>query len=681
MAVSVTSILGRNGNPPQTIEVTLESTTACERATITASCVDPRKPPATASFVPGQAVTLTFDNDSGNACGSLLTITAVCEPGQGELSGGSSRTSFTVTCPSNCPTVTGAVLVDPQCNEEQLRGVSLVVRFTPPLPAGASAVVNWNFGGPTGPSSSGPSTAMDTVTGVQSQVTRRVLIEPGHPCRPVPGQGCFTHFGSATVNMTLSGQSCPPVQVELNYDVAPCDVAPPPCPPRPTISVQVPQTPWQAPSQAGEFATFTASLPLNAPIPLRYFWTVTAPGGTVWEAVTDVPTVTTQAVTGSAPNEGWRENNTQMGAIPFSVPGTYAVALRVRWPTTVATLCDATAPSQPFTLVARPRLDPDCPTIKAISPQIDCFDADPSKNKPGTVQFQASIDDPSGLVTGYQWEFGDGSPASTTSTNTVSHDYGQDGAFTAKLTLQTAGPCIGGLRDRAMGITVPKCPTQPQREAGGCFMLRLIATLLIAAALALVGLTFCKYYLLSAPTRISAMPPAPFQGAWLADPFWHYIVAAAILAGVGIVLLLIYAFLKPCRNKPCMWVLLLFGNILLGAGWIMLYFWACCAWIGPLGLVGMVVGAGLLVGWILECRPTRCQVLKELVGVLLPTILAIIAYILLIPDLRACAHPICPVNGITVCPVSTIAVYALQVGMATVAAALATFFAAACTKE
>jgi hypothetical protein len=127
---------------------------------------------------------------------------------------------------------------------------------------------------------------------------------------------------------------------------------------------------------------------------------------------------------------------------------------------------------------------------------------------------------------------------------------------------------------------------------------------------------------------------------------------------------------------------LLFANIFLGAGWIMIYFWACCPWIGPLGLVSMVVGAGLLIGWAARCKPAKCQVLKELVGILLPTIVAIIAYLLFIPDLRACANPVCPVvNGIAVCSTNIIAVYALQAGMATVAAALATWFAAACTKE
>lgn len=107
------------------------------------------------------------------------------------------------------------------------------------------------------------------------------------------------------------------------------------------------------------------------------------------------------------------------------------------------------APAQSITLLVLPAGTPNSPPVAAAS-------ASPASGvAPLTVNFDSSGSyDPDGTIASYLWNFGDGTPASTTAS--TSHVYSNSGTFTAVLTVTDNR---GATASKQLTITVSPDPT------------------------------------------------------------------------------------------------------------------------------------------------------------------------------------------------------------------------------
>ena len=95
-------------------------------------------------------------------------------------------------------------------------------------------------------------------------------------------------------------------------------------------------------------------------------------------------------------------------------------------------------------------------------PPVASFTASPAGPLAVALDGSASSD-PDGSVTGWRWEFGDGSPVDSTSGPTVSHTYGAAGTYAVTLTVTDGGGATGSTtRD----VAVTDGATAPIAEAG-----------------------------------------------------------------------------------------------------------------------------------------------------------------------------------------------------------------------
>lgn len=81
-------------------------------------------------------------------------------------------------------------------------------------------------------------------------------------------------------------------------------------------------------------------------------------------------------------------------------------------------------------------------TIKIIKPTIAATITPTSGCLPANVNFNANVNVPvSDFVSNYNWDFGDGSPVSSTATNKITHLYGVAGSYSPTLSIVTNDGC------------------------------------------------------------------------------------------------------------------------------------------------------------------------------------------------------------------------------------------------
>jgi len=147
----------------------------------------------------------------------------------------------------------------------------------------------------------------------------------------------------------------------------------------------------------------------------------------------------TQVCTGTPIGFVWNFGNNQRGVganetCTYSSAGTYYVTL------TALYASNAIAITKSITIHPRPEI-----TLSANKDFL-C--------KPGTIEFSATG---SPYITGYEWNFGDGSPVQNTVINTTAHSYTSYGAYTASVKVLTAAGCTDSssfpVRISKMGIS------------------------------------------------------------------------------------------------------------------------------------------------------------------------------------------------------------------------------------
>jgi len=225
----------------------------------------------------------------------------------------------------------------------------------------------------------------------------------------------------------------------------------------------------------------------------------------------------------------------------------------------------------------------------------------------------------------FDWNFGDpaSGPANTASTlppNIVaSHTYQSPGNYTVQVT--AVGPAGCPPSTASVPVSVPACQSSTGNggENAGCIVARLLAVVLFALALLAVLLGIC----------IPVLAPAIY---WIAFG----------LAVAGLIALVLWLVL--CGDKPCGWGWLLPAQVLLGAGWISVYFGdfggssGCCPWLGWVGVGLLLLSALFFFLWYRLCHPGWCEVLAEIAYALTGVVLPAIGYILSVPVVQNCVN-------------------------------------------
>jgi hypothetical protein len=539
--------------------------------------------------------------------------------------------TFTVTC-NRCPQVTASAVVG-ACEQsgpyQGSRPVTYTLTFTPPLGATDTAYATISYGGP-------------DVNGVPSAGLQRT------------GPGALTHTAylnhkpggySSTVSVTILDAGnvalCVPPISPISFSTRPPSASPgvdvDPCLPCPTaIQVLVsPGSPPLPPPHRQFEATVVWPAPAPPPSPVAYDWTVTLPDGRQAKIVSGPAIVTTQ------PQFNWIGTGATGGAVDLSQGGTYGVSVTAKYaanaglptdPVTGVTSCNLTGPSS-FPITGTP---PTCPQITGVSvTSPDC--ADETQNRPATIGFAASVQNPAAVSGPYQWDFGDsGSPSNVTqtSTPTAQHVYATPSTYTVTVSLAATTNCP---ETSAQGtVTIGRCPCPEGQtrdsvgncmptngdggggdEGFGCMLLRWIGVLLIMLGMFAFIIWLC----------VPGLPP------WAS---WLVLGIAIGLVAAGIIVLAIWA--AVCPIKPCLWGVLLTWQILLGFGLVCLYLTMCCLWLWIVGGLSIFAAAILLGIWVYRCQPTFCQIIIELAPVL-TNVIALIGVVATVPILSACLNP------------------------------------------
>lgn len=299
----------------------------------------------------------------------------------------------------------------------------------------------------------------------------------------------------------------------------------------------------------------------------------------------------------------------------YTAPMTYAVA--------VTPICPSIPPCSTTTIAVVVRRC--CPIITDITFNLEDNECADGMGTSATVIFNA-VTDPTPAAGNYTWNFGDGSPLVTNPGSNATHDYASPGTFTVQVVYTPNPVMFPGCTPQTFSVstvTVPACggggggggdDGGDGGEGGFCFGARVVMT--ISAILAIVALSLA-----------ACIPPAAPALLWLA-------LAFGILAGLAG---LIWGFLCP---KPCAWALLLAWQVMLGVGFVLLYFTLCCPTFWPIGLGLVAGGIALMLVWKKRCKKSNCAVLKELVVALSGVVLPLLGWLGVIPALAACINPI-----------------------------------------
>lgn len=384
----------------------------------------------------------------------LLTVGRECPPVCVDV-----KTTCTST---GCPDVSATVGYG-ACTSSGAVPLTYTLTFNPPLAQGTQAFVALNYGGANPSGSTSATIPVNTVNGPVASIQHvtDLMHRPGG------------YSSSATVTVIVNGQLCP---TNLTFPVAPpaCINCPDPANPV-TLVITVPTDPaWCAPTGAPLAATIAAQVnwlapvPATPPVPVRYDWVITAPGG----AQTATRSSTTSSISTAS---GWIGSGALPGgAINLTAAGTYAVSVAVVYganaglPTDAngAVTCSLTG-SAAFPLAACDGRT-ECPVLTGLPEPTGCIRSDGVATN---WTFTAAVNDPAGSAQTYDWDFGDpGSQGNqiATATATASHSYRTPGTYTVTVRLRSAAPgCPNPASVFSRTITVANCPAGPPPTGDG----------------------------------------------------------------------------------------------------------------------------------------------------------------------------------------------------------------------
>jgi hypothetical protein len=567
--------------------------------------------------------------------------------------------TFLVDC-TGCPNATASVAVGGCVSpgpgvDPKLVGtcpVTFSVNVPAGVPANLTTTVSFNYGGPdqrTANPAAMPPYQGNTHTPaplpfVQGSgvISETVNLRPG------------TYYPTASLYFTQGNLLfCPPSPAldltsrpagqPVGVDVPTCID----CPPN-GLRVSKQQNPPTAPHWK-----FTADVdwgmnpPPMPPSPATYDWTITAPN-MIDKAIAHTDVMTMGAAANTIMTEdgnGWTGPlATPNNGVQLAQGGQYSVAVNANFahdsglplnPATQEVGCNTTGGDH-FDIAGGTL--PNCQILGGVNQNIPAgmsACADPTQGIVATVDFTVSG---TNLGSGpFQWDFGD--PASgaannaTSSTLTARHVYSTPGNFPVSVKILAAGSCSE--TDWDTGVTIPLCPCpsgqirlmngtcgSPPGSSGeglGCLILRWVAVALVALGIIGALILACKWASLSQLQ----------QGILMGIGIGFFVV--------GIILFAIWVVV--CRVKPCLWGLLLAGQVCLAVALVSSYMTYCCLAIFlTSAIVFGALAVGLFAWWIYRCMPSVCQVLIELTPVV-SDVIAMIAVVAAVPFLRNCLNP------------------------------------------
>jgi hypothetical protein len=116
------------------------------------------------------------------------------------------------------------------------------------------------------------------------------------------------------------------------------------------------------------------------------------------------------------------------------------------------------------------------------------------------------------------------------------------------------------------------------------------------------------------------------------------LTAAAISGAAGAALLAVWLAVPFCA-RPCAWGLLLAGETLVIAGWVMLAFATCCSLLVWAGLSAIVAGFLLLLLWKSRCQISWCNLWAEILTIMVGSVLAAFNILAAVPLVASCLSP------------------------------------------
>ncbi len=241
---------------------------------------------------------------------------------------------------------------------------------------------------------------------------------------------------------------------------------------------------------------------------------------------------------------------------------------------------------------------PPCPEVTRITHVISDKDEDTK-----TVRFTAVMRGPRPDT--FEWDWGDGSPAATTTVPTATHDYARPATGSAEysVTVKTSGPeeCT------STGQTSVSIPAQPIPKF--CFFLPLIVVFLLTEALgALVA-------------HLAAAGLAELEGIWLL----HLALVFFLLTGAAVIAWKVLATRKGCSPPDLCAFYGIGGSALLGAAVVAWYVSQFCPPLWWLAIVALAAAGILLIyTWTRKCVPEGKRLAAHLAVALLAALVCIL---------------------------------------------------------
>jgi hypothetical protein len=352
-----------------------------------------------------------------------------------------------------CPAITARANYG-ECTAALTRPVTFTLTFTPALAQNSAAFVTINYGGVNPQNQNAITLTLNTSAGPVSTVSHQteLLHRPGG------------YSSSATLTTVSGGQLCPPVNVPVQVNPPPCLVCPDPGNPV-TVTI-VPSDPnWCAPvttALAADLAArinWLAPVPANPPQPVRFDWTISAPGGTptATRSSTQQNVSTASGWTGAGATVGGALNLSRAGTYSVSVTAVFGVNSGLPTGPDGSVTCNVTG-------AASFDLDPcedrsECPVLTGINVTAGCITA---TGGAAVTSFTANLNDPSGSAQSFEWDFGDpGSQGNqlATATANASHTYTSAGRFNVTVRVRSRDrSCPNPASVATSSVTIAPCP-------------------------------------------------------------------------------------------------------------------------------------------------------------------------------------------------------------------------------
>ncbi len=332
-------------------------------------------------------------------------------------------------------------------------------------------------------------------------------------------------------------------------------------------------------------------------------------------------TIVTEIVTGDGSTTRARSDRTYSETYRYR-PGTYTPSVRVVVPSGCPSFRSA-----PIAVPECPRRPEPCPDIQRIVSSVDTEGGECADGaERGVTIIWTALTNPTDATGQFEWSFDGGTTFTTPAPDRSKiNRYNTPGPKFALVkftpdaescpTFQLSGRTEVPACTSPPGI--PEIPGLPPpmvevEENDACFALRLLITILLAAAF-LTGIMAACF------TTIAT----------------ELLVAAAAFGAVAIVLMLLYG-LATCDTKPCAWFLLILGQALVAAGVGAIIISKCCPWMLEAGSVIASIGAALTLLWAVQCKQTLCRWAIEVVFAIGAFALPAAAAVAAIPVLSSC---------------------------------------------